>query len=413
MVTKYDIFEIFSETSQKQKPIDILKKLKRSRSEYNNIFRLIKELANTNLIKKQNNSYTINKTKKSEILKDLIRYSSANGINYNDILDKKLVSFIYHSIQIKQRTAKNLNINSKTFIKYLKLLEKYGLVLIVSRKPIKYEVFYNPLINNLLIFYGHKSLNIKNPKINYTKNINRELKIFRRLKKNNEKKFIQITEEFEINFVYHSLSLEGNPLTLPQTIKILKDRYIPKNLYHHDIEELENYKKAISKMIIDSNKKEILDVDSILKYHKIAMNHKPNLAGIIRNKPVNIKGNPNFIVAKPNNIKKLLEKLIKEYNLFLKIKQYETYEIIKFSAYFHNEFQHIHPFEDGNSRISRLLLFHLLNSKNIPILDIPFGMLNEYLESTKASKKRIDKELTIALQKIILYNLKKINEKLS
>jgi len=412
MATIYDIFEIFASTETRLKPIDILNRLKKSGPEYNNIFRMIKILEGKKLIKKQKNRYTINKTPKSLLLSDIIRYSSANGINYNEIIESNLINFVYKSFKTKQRTAKDLKINAKTFSKYLNILEKFGLVLIISRKPIKYEIFYNPLINNLLIYFSYKTLDTQNLKINYTKNINRELKVFRRLKKNNEKKFLEILEEFEINFVYHSLSLEGNPLTLPQTIKILKDRFIPKNLYHQDILELENYKKAISKMIIDSNKKNKLDLDNILEYHNIAMGHNESIAGKIRKTPVHIKGNLKFIVAKPAKINESLGKLFSKYQEFLKIKNSDTYEIIKFSSYFHNEFQHIHPFIDGNSRISRLLLFHLLNSKNIPILDIPFGMLSEYLDSTKASTKRIDKKLTIALQKIILYNLKRINERL-
>jgi len=413
MATKYDVFEVFAETNERFKPIEVSKRLKKTKSEYNNIFRIIKVLENENYVKKVKNYYILNNNRKSKILSDLIRYSTANGINYNEIINRKLVEFIHNSLQTKIKTSKTLKVNAKTFSKYLKILEKFGLVLVVSRKPIKYEVFYNPLINNLFVFFGFKSLNVKKPKINYTTNINKELRIFRRLKKKNEKRFIQIVNEFEINFVYHSLSLEGNPLTLPQTVKILKEKFLPKNVYRHDIEELENYKTAISKMIVDSNSKIPLDMDSILDYHRQAMNHSKEFAGKIRIKPVHIKGNPYFKVSKPGEIKKLLEKLLEKYNEFLEIKNYETYEIIKFSSYFHNEFQFIHPFIDGNSRISRLLLFHLLNSKNIPILDIPFGMLSEYLESTKASKKRFDKDLTIALQKIILYNLKRINEKLS
>ncbi len=412
MATIYDIFEIYASLDERLKPVEILKKLKKSGNEYNNIFRMIKILEKKGLIRKQKNYYRINKTSKSLLLSDIIRYSSANGINYNEIIDPNLVKFIYQSFHTKTKSAKDLNVNSKTFSKYLNILEKFGLVLIISRKPIKYEIFYNPLINNLLIYFGYKTIDRKNIKINYTKNINKELIIFRKLKKMSEKKFLEIVDEFEISFVYHSLSLEGNPLTLPQTINILKDKFIPKNLYHHDITELENYKNAISKMLVDSNKNDILDIEKILDYHGIAMSQDKSMAGIIRNKPVHIKGNPKFIVAKHSMIKPLLKELLKKYNEFLKIRKNETYEIIKFSTYFHNEFQYIHPFMDGNSRISRLLLFHLLNSKNIPILDIPFGMLSEYLDSTKASLKRVDKKLTIALQKIILYNLKRINNQL-
>ena len=49
----------------------------------------------------------------------------------------------------------------------------------------------------------------------------------------------------------------------------------------------------------------------------------------------------------------------------------------------------------------------------IPILDIPLGMLEKYVFSTKGAKKRDEQKLSQALQQIILYNLKAINEKLS
>jgi len=85
---------------------------------------------------------------------------------------------------------------------------------------------------------------------------------------------------------------------------------------------------------------------------------------------------------------------------------------LAFAVYFHNEFQHIHPFVDGNSRTTRLITFHLLQHKDIPIVDIPIGLLDEYLDYTKGSKKREDNKLYRTLQKILLFNLKKMNKKL-
>ena len=101
------------------------------------------------------------------------------------------------------------------------------------------------------------------------------------------------------------------------------------------------------------------------------------------------------------------------YNDFIKKEKASLNEILDFAVYFHNEFQHIHPFEDGNSRTTRLITFHLLQSKDIPILDIPFGLLDEYLGYTKGARVREDKKLLSNLQKTILFNLKKINERLS
>ncbi|MCK5282437.1 MAG: hypothetical protein KAK00_03430 [Nanoarchaeota archaeon] len=74
-----------------------------------------------------------------------------------------------------------------------------------------------------------------------------------------------------------------------------------------------------------------------------------------------------------------------------------------------NEFQHTHPFFDGNNGTTRLIAFHFLQMNDIPVFDIPLGLLEEYVFSTKGAKKRNDYKLGQILQQIILYNLKTIN----
>ena len=104
--------------------------------------------------------------------------------------------------------------------------------------------------------------------------------------------------------------------------------------------------------------------------------------------------------------------LLGKYDKFMEKRKASIKDIIGFATLFHNEFQHIHPFTDGNSRVTRLLAFHILRSKGIPILDIPFGLLDEYLSHTKGSKEKDDRKLYECLQRIILFNLKKVNERL-
>ena len=125
------------------------------------------------------------------------------------------------------------------------------------------------------------------------------------------------------------------------------------------------------------------------------------------------KGDTLWDLAKKYRGNGYLWKEFEKYNSFISRKNTSIEEILRFAVYFHNEFQHIHPFEDGNSRTTRLITFHFLQSFDIPIFDIPFGLLDEYLRYTKGSRSREDKNLYNALQKIILFNLKKINEKLS
>jgi len=413
MVTKYDIFEVVYKHQAPIKPIEVTRMLNKYSSEYKNIYRILNELVKDNFLIKKESRFKINRSEKTELLYQLIYYCTHNGINYNFLLDKNLAEFIYETLKKEEFQQKDIKVTPKIFKKYTEILDKYSLILISSKKPLKARIFDNTLTNNLLVYFGFKKKPRRKFTINYLNEIEKELSLYKRLRKKNEAGYQRIVNEFEIYFVQHSLSLEGNPITLPDTIRILKDEVIPGDLKNEDVEEVKNYQIAILKMLKDAQKENLLTKESILEYHRLAMIHKPKIAGQIRDKSVHIKGNPNFKTAKASEIRQKLKTLLEKYNKFIKKKKSTIKDIIDFSSYFHNEFQYIHPFEDGNSRITRLLAFHLLHLKGIPMLDIPFGLLDEYLSYTKGSKKRDDKQLFENLQKIILFNLKKINEKLS
>jgi Fic family protein len=413
MVTKYDVFEIVYKNRSPIKPIEVVKKLNKDEREYHIIHKYLRKLVNDKLLLKKKQGFQAEISKKSELLYSLIYYCLKNGINYNFLLDKNFAQFISKSLQKEEINSNNIKINPRTLRKYIEILDKYGMILIFSEKPLRAKIFYNILLNNLLIYFEYKHQVITESSKNYIHEIKKELSVYKRLRKKDEAKYQQIISELKISFIYHSLSLEGNPITLPDTIKILKEKLIPANLKSIDIDEVKNYQEAMFQMIKDANEKKPLSLQSILDYHKIAMKHRSSLAGSIRSINVFIKGNPNFKVANPSEIREKLDKLFEKYNKFIKRKKVSLEEILQFAVYLHNEFQHIHPFEDGNSRTTRLITFHLLLSITIPIFDIPSGLLDEYMNSTKGSKSREDKKLSGTLQKIILFNLKKINKKMS
>ena len=413
MVTKYDIFEFAYTNRHPLKPIEVAKKFRKNESEYDNIHRMLKELVQEGLLTKTNYGFQAKKSDKANLLYQIIFHCLRNGINYNNLLNAGLAKFLNRALQIKEVTSKDVNLHSLTLRKYVDILYKNGLLLIISEKPLKVKVFYNVLLNNLLVYFGYKHRVITEDTASYLKEIEKELVKFKKLKRENEIKYQQIIDDFEVSFIHHSLSLEGNPITLNETKIILKDKIIPANLKSKDIDEIKNYQKALLQMLKDSLDRKPLTLQTILNYHYLAMQHDQDIAGKIRKVEVHISGNPNFKITKAERIEKEFEELIKKYNDFIKKEKAGLKEIIAFAVYFHNEFQHIHPFEDGNSRTTRLITFHLLQSKNIPILDIPYGLLDEYLSYTKGSRAREDKKLLSNLQKVILFNLKKINARLS
>jgi len=412
MVTKHDIFEVVYRYKHPIKPFEIIKLLNREEREYDNILRILTELANEGILTKTAYGFQANITEKTKILYNIIYHCLSNDLNYNELLDKNLVEFVSQALQTREINSKNIKLNPRTIKKYVEILDRNDLILVISEKPLRAKIFYNILLNNILVYFGYKHKIVTEDNTNYLPNIERELTRFRKIRKKEETKYRQILYEFEISFIHHSLSLEGNPITLPQTRRILKDRIIPSNLRSEDVDEIKNYQKALAQMLIDSQNKKPLTMQTILSYHALAMQHNQEIAGKIRKIEVHIKGNPNFKITKAEKIEEELDKLLKTYNKLIKNKA-SLKEILNFAVYFHNEFQHIHPFEDGNSRTTRLITFHLLQSKNIPIIDIPFGLLDEYLNYTKGSKKREDIRLYQNLQRVILFNLKRINKKLS
>ena len=412
MVTRYDVFEFVYSYRHTIKPIEVVGHFKKNESEYDNIHRMLSELTDEGLLTKTSYGFQAKKSEKSDLLYQIIYHCLRNDIAYNDLLNSELVRFLSRALQKKEVTSDTANLNPITFRKYINILSDNGLALIISEKPLRVKVFYNILINNILVYFDYKHFVITDDNTEYLEEIQKELKVFRGLKRRKFAQYEKLISEFEISFIQHSLSLEGNPVTLSQTKNILRDKVIPANLKLEDVEEVKNYHQALLQMLADTSNRRPLTLDTILKYHGLAMQHRPEIAGKIRKIEVYIKGNLLFKITKAKNIEKELQVLIEKYNNFNKKNKPTIKELLDFAVYFHNDFQHIHPFEDGNSRTTRLITFYLLQSKDIPILDIPFGLLDEYLSSTKGSKKRKDRELHKNLQKIVLYNLKKVNKKL-
>jgi len=241
--------------------------------------------------------------------------------------------------------------------------------------------------------------------------IEREFRKFRKYSKAHQSLIMEIEKREEIKFIHMSLSLEGNPITLPDTQRMIVENIVPKKYSLLHVQEIANYKKAVDLMMEKAEEKEKLTLSTILHYHKLAMNHIYG-AGEIRKQNVHIKGNPNFKTCEWRLLSKKISELMNQYDEFESKKGKKIKEIIAFAAYFHNEFQRIHPFIDGNSRMSRLLLLHILRSYGIRILDFPLGYFDEYMGLTKLSKQRDDESFQRLVEEIVFFNLKKLNEKL-
>jgi len=406
MVSKYDVFYIIASKGE-LKVTDIVGALNKPKEEYQNIFNNVLELEKDGYIKRDNAIKIIHNEKSKKLFR-LVSFCIKNRINYNLIFKKTMLEFIQKAAKKEFFTIKDTKVHPQTFKFYISILAKYGFLLIVSRNPLKCKLLRHHFLIDLMSFFGRKLQFYTQKQHTFINEIKKELRKYKKNLKIHYTIIEDLEKKEEANFIYSSLNLEGNPLTLPETQKLILKDIVPEKHKLIHIQEVTNYKKAVDLMIANAKKKIKLDLQLILEYHKLAMSQIHG-AGEIRKQNVRIKHNPNFKTSDWHLIPIKLDKLLKDYDVFEAKKTKDTEEIITFASLFHNEFQRIHPFIDGNSRTSRLLMLHLLRMYGIPILDLPLGYFDLYMDLTKRSIKRDDNSFKYLIEEIILMNLKKIN----
>lgn len=171
----------------------------------------------------------------------------------------------------------------------------------------------------------------------------------------------KLKEEFLIEYVYNSTSIEGNTLTLNETRLVLKEGITigGKSLREHlDITNQEEAIDWIEEFV--KKKKGIKEVD-ILTLHRIT------LKGISNYWEGRYKTSQNRIVGSklkptpPYKVRSEMTNLIYSIN-----KNPEKYNPIELAAFAHHELTRIHPFVDGNGRVARLLCNLILMGKGFP-----------------------------------------------
>ena len=186
--------------------------------------------------------------------------------------------------------------------------------------------------------------------------------------------------------VYNSNAIENSTLTLEDTEDILIRNQIRTDHEIREIYEAKNLASAIE-YLMDNPEKEI-SVELILKLHKTLLtNIRDEIAGRFRSGKEWVRVGTH-IGANPEFVNGFMHDLIRDYS-----SDNGEYFLEKI-AYFHAEFENIHPFGDGNGRIGRLLTNEQLDMLGLPPIIIPnkskfdeyYPALDEYTKTNKADK---------------------------
>ncbi len=259
----------------------------------------------------------------------------------------------------------------KKFSVYLKDYEpKSGLKGLDNRKALLNAKARSAVIDHAAEFYTKSSI-FSNEVIKRLE----EVKLgYNGLRKKISKKQLQdVIDRFTVNFTYESNAIEGNSLTLKDVAIVLQDRKAIEGKDLREIHEALNTREAMG--FIFKNKLKIREQD-IIKLHKI----------LVRNTDVafGYKKLPNFLLGRdtkttpPERVEEEMKELIKSYHDSEKIHPLER------AAIFHGGFEAIHPFEDGNGRVGRLLINVMLMDNGYPPLIIRKTHRTAYLACLEA-----------------------------
>ncbi len=174
----------------------------------------------------------------------------------------------------------------------------------------------------------------------------------------------RLTEEFIIEYTYNSNAIEGNTLTLRETDMVLRGLTIDRKPLKDHMEAV-GHKEAFD-FVRDLVKEQMPLSESIIKQiHYLVLADKREDRGVYRRVPVKIMGAKHEPVQ-PYLIQPKMDQLLEDY-------RNNTDHIISRLAWFHIEFEGIHPFIDGNGRTGRLLVNLELMKAGYPPIDIKFA----------------------------------------
>lgn len=196
-----------------------------------------------------------------------------------------------------------------------------------------------------------------------------------------EDELSQLKEYYRIGLTYSSNALEGNSLTESETKVIIEDGLTigGKSIKEHM--EVLGHSEAFS-FIHDITSKELLSESDLLKIHKLVYGRVDSKqAGTYRDKRIFLSGSK-YNFPKPEKVQLLMTEFFKK---LLAMKK-QLHPVI-FAAQAHKEFVFIHPFIDGNGRVSRLLMNLLLIQAEHLITIIPPVLRSEYIASLEKAHR--------------------------
>jgi Fic family protein len=208
----------------------------------------------------------------------------------------------------------------------------------------------------------------------------------------------RLRKKFMLEFNYNSNHLEGNTLTYGQTELLLFFGKVVDAANMKDLEDMKASNVGLKMMEEQAVSEYPLTETFIRQLHKTILREDYEVyrnipggqsysytvhAGIYKTRPNSVitQTGERFEYASPEETPSLMTDLVDWYR---EAEETGRYSIAELCALFHYRYIRIHPFEDGNGRIARLLVNFILARHDYPMIVVKSADKENYLNALSA-----------------------------
>lgn len=206
----------------------------------------------------------------------------------------------------------------------------------------------------------------------------------------------RLSRRFTIDFNYNSNHIEGNTLTYGQTELLLLFGKVMGEADFRDCEEMKASNVGLQMMLMESSEKQQPLTQTFIRTLHQTLLRKDYT--VYRNLPGGVqtsytvhagqyKTRPNSVItrygdrfdyASPEETPALMTDLVDWYN---RAEQEGKLSPVELAILFHYRYIRIHPFEDGNGRIARMMVNFILARHGYPMIVVRSRLKQHYLEA--------------------------------
>jgi len=247
-------------------------------------------------------------------------------------------------------------------------LKKFQLVemvcSILQNEPLGYEAFMaaEPRLEYLAKKTIQEQIQISNTTEEALSKLDNLKSELRNLSQEKGLHLSKVDEHFALRYTYESNKIEGNTLTLNETMLVIKEGITISGKSVNEHLEAINHSEAIELMYDFVGQKVALTEYLMLQFHGLVLRgiDRSN-AGKYRNVNVRILG-AQHLPPEPYLVPKLME----DYFIFYHSTKRHLHPVL-LAAEMHERLVTVHPFIDGNGRTSRLIMNFILLMHGYPL----------------------------------------------